>query len=726
MCSWKKRCLALENLSSTESNQQKRKVSHLANVSPEKSTSYNLSCIFCKLNNHNIYKCTKVKALSNTEKRKFIQTKKLCFNCFGSKHTVEKCTSKGCSICQKRHHTLLHIQENSGQAQDATQSIGAASSNNVNDNPQRSSSYVLTNNTQSKSKESIQDDTENKAVHSAFSESGVQILLATGNVTLITADGKCIQAKALLDNGSQTSFISQELVKKLNYTPYKKNTHISGISNNSVFLNYLVDIVIHSKTEINTKFNVSCAILNKITCSIPQFTVNKNDIPIPENINLANLTFNVPSKIDLLLGSDIYYDIIVPGIITLGNNLPTLQNTHFGWVIAGPISNNYCSSNVSVSLCSHTCNINELIPKFWQLEEITNKHFLSPEDKLCEQMFVDNTKHLQNGSFQVNLPLRSQNEHLKLGDSYVAASKRFYWLEKRFKNDTNLFNRYKSFIDEYISLNHGKYVPLELKNDKLENKYFLPHHCVIREASATTKLRVVFDASMKTTTGYSLNDIMLKGFPVQPELFDILCRFRAFKYVLVTDIEKMYRQIRINPSQVFLQNILWRNHPDEELKCIELQTVTYGTNSAPYLATRCLVELANEQKIHFPLASQIIHTQCYVDDILFGADTLENLLATRSELIEMLESSGFKLHKWCSNSRKFAELFSETKQPSKIDIKLENVSNKVLGLSWNSDSDNFKISVPLLSDSQTPTKRNVLSKISQLFDSYGIYWPSDT
>lgn len=136
---------------------------------------------------------------------------------------------------------------------------------------------------------------------------------------------------------------------------------------------------------------------------------------------------------------------------------------------------------------------------------------------------------------------------------------------------------------------------------------------------------MVFDGSSKTRTGLSLNDILLNGFQTQLDLYDILSRFRSFKFVLTSDIEKMFRQIRINPEQRFLQNILWRNKPHEPLKCIELSTVTYGLISSPYLAARVLKEVALKNIHSFPLASNELLNQCYVDDILCGCDNLHEL-----------------------------------------------------------------------------------------------------
>ncbi|XP_025836105.1 uncharacterized protein LOC112906362 [Agrilus planipennis] len=359
--------------------------------------------------------------------------------------------------------------------------------------------------------------------------------------------------------------------------------------------------------------------------------------------------------------------------------------------------------------------------RFWEVEDVScSNKIRNCEEELAENIFNKTTKILEDGSFQVTMLLKTSNEHVKLGDSYTLAKKRFFNLEKRFLRDNDLFLNYKQFIDEYVSLGHAKYVPLTFKTSLGFNKYFLPHHCVIKESSMTTKLRVVFDASMKSSTGYSLNDVTLKGYRVQPELVDILCRFRSFKYVIIADIEKMYRQIKVEPSQTFLQNILWRDGPNQSLQCIELQTVTYGTKAAPFLATRVLSELGNKNLDNFPLAANTILNQCYVDDILSGAMDLDTLFDLRNQLIKLLGLGNFKLHKWGSNSKEFLASF----RVSNIDyaIKPDEVSNKVLGISWSSMSDEFSISTPQKINSSV-TKRNVLSVIAQIYDPLGLVAP---
>lgn len=69
------------------------------------------------------------------------------------------------------------------------------------------------------------------------------------------------------------------------------------------------------------------------------------------------------------------------------------------------------------------------------------------------------------------------------------------------------------------------------------SRYYIPHHAVFKDTSITTKVRVVFDASCKTSSGLSLNDCLMVGPNLQQDLLSILLRFRTFKYVITADIQ---------------------------------------------------------------------------------------------------------------------------------------------------------------------------------------------
>lgn len=760
-----KRCIILENLSSSDTRLQDkpRKISlHSQNNlnlqdkyrfsnNTQKNTQNNLnSCIFCNTLGHKIYSCSKFSNISFNDKEKFVFSKKLCINCLGNKHFVQNCNSTHkCAVCKQKHHTLMHnnnkqskFHYNYAQNESVSPNLRQLSQSVAQNIPQNSEYHAQSqrgSEPQSIPMENeLQAHSSNTLVHSGMSTKNSQILLATARVTIFSRNGLPVNARILLDNGSQVSFVTQSLLNKIEYHSYTKNLDICGISQNSISSKSVVDICFYSRFDQDKKFAISCAVLEKITCKLPQVPIKVSELNIPKEIfpNLADPEFHEPSEIDMLVGADVFYNIICPDVHHLGDGLPTLLGTHLGWVIAGnlpaktdgPPSTSFCVQNTdsqSVCLFAEAYELDDVLKKFWDLEEVGAKldrnSSLSPEDQLAESIFSSTTQFL-NGQYQVDMPFKSPQEYLKLGDSFKIAERRFLSLERRFKKDSVLFSAYKAFIDEYISLGHAKIVPLSLHNDKGENKYFIPHLCVIREASVTTKLRVVFDASCRTSTGISLNDVTLKGYQVQPELFDTVLRFRGDKYVLTCDIEKMYRNVKMNPKHTFLQNILWRDTPDKKFSCVELLTVTYGTNYAPFVATRVVKDAVQCLQETYPLGAEILSNRIYMDDILGGVDNFEDLKRLYSEINIILNSAGFKLHKWCSNSRVFLNHISH-EQVLEYNLNLDNTPNKVLGLKWQPQKDVLTISHPQLSFDSPPTKRIILSTLAQCFDPLGLVNP---
>ena len=195
-------------------------------------------------------------------------------------------------------------------------------------------------------------------------------------------------------------------------------------------------------------------------------------------------------------------------------------------------------------------------------------------------------------------------------------------MERKLERDPVLKKGYQDFMHEYeVS---GDMTELSSERSKSNTPtYYLPHHAVMKPDSTTTKIRVVFDGSSKTSSGLSLNEVQHVGPTIQDDLFSIALRFRKHKIVLSADIAKMYRRIYVNEEQRGLQRILWRTDSSQPVKVYELNTVTYGTASAPYLATRCLRQLGEENKENHPIASKVIISDFYVDDLLTGADTID-------------------------------------------------------------------------------------------------------
>ncbi|GFX13815.1 integrase catalytic domain-containing protein [Trichonephila clavipes] len=208
---------------------------------------------------------------------------------------------------------------------------------------------------------------------------------------------------------------------------------------------------------------------------------------------------------------------------------------------------------------------------------------------------------------------------------------------------------------------------------------------------------------------------------VKEDVFETISRFRRHKFAFTTDIQNVHRQILINPDQQDLQRIIWKHGPDAEILTYRLKTVTYRLSNAPFLAIRTLQQLAKDEKSRFPLASETLLYDTYMDDIVSIAPDLETAQQLQSQLKDALQSCGMNLHKWSSNSPELlnSSLSSDVEHSFSTDIDL---SVKTLGISWKPFEDCFvfKISV---SAKHIYTKRKVLSVIAKLYDPLGFLGP---
>ncbi|XP_074032030.1 uncharacterized protein [Leptinotarsa decemlineata] len=275
---------------------------------------------------------------------------------------------------------------------------------------------------------------------------------------------------------------------------------------------------------------------------------------------------------------------------------------------------------------------------------------------------------------------------------------------------------------EYESLGHMTKLNDEQVDSANTNIFYLPHHGVIYESSSTTKLRVVFDGSCKSSNRIALNDKLLVGPTIQEDLFSILIRFRKYRYVVTADIAKMYRQVLVNDEYRDFQRIVWRNDTTQPISHYRLNTVTYGTASAGYLAIRCLKQTGIDNQDWFPHISQIIQSDFYVHDLLSGASTLEEAHEIKINLIKILDQYGFQLRKWMSNDIQLSEKPNHDVDDN-YQVK-DDSAKKTLGLWWHAKSDifSYKTSVITFSEGKL-TKRIILSTISKLFDPLGLLSP---
>ncbi|XP_073841230.1 uncharacterized protein [Musca autumnalis] len=662
----------LQNIRGIDSSKkvEKKVRAHFTKTAPSSSSRAPAvkTCVLCPKLVHPLRFCSEFTKLSIEGRFSVMMRFNCCINCLTVGHDVRKCVSKhNCGKCNKRHHTLLHREKScsasSVRTATSSQSSGTSSSaqtNNVNPDIPSTSSGI--------------SHSVNRQVHHVSQNKNV--VLGTAMVNLIH-QGITYPARALIDPASEASFITESLQRRLGISTTATQATISGINQStSTTSQKLCSLCIGSPIDTSIFLEIAALVIPAISGNLPSFSIGEDLISRLPNIRLADRNFFECRTVDLLLGADLYPRLLLQGIQS--NILGTLmaQKIVFGWIITGPIP----SSNITV--LTTTINypeddLNKTLLRFWELEEPPKRAILSPSDKFCEENFKRTTRRDFDGRYIVTLPIIPEFAG-QLGHSRTNCLRQF------FRNEASLLRKpqikvvYDGVVREYLELDHMRLVPTSSADSSV---CYLPHHPVINPDKPTTKLRVVFNASNKTSNGNSLNDILYVGPTLQLDLVLLILRWRLFKFVFNCDITQMYRQIRVDPTQTPLQRILFRDSPHKPVQDFELQTVTFGVNCAPYLAIRTLLQLADDTENEFPLAAHILRKCMYVDDVLTGYHDLETAQKSRDQLIGALSSAKFELRKWTANDRSILEsLPSEHLYDAKVLTFVEASSSKPLDM----------------------------------------------
>ncbi|XP_046807525.1 uncharacterized protein LOC124420040 [Lucilia cuprina] len=619
---------------------------------------------------HYLANCPSFSAVPVQQRFDFVKGVPACINCFKKGHTVTKCKASRCRVCNRSHHTLLHI--------------------------------YATNNVQPENVES--SDPNGASTSRAFvnhsSSAKDNVILATALVRIKNKSGQYVLARALLDSGSQINFVTEELSQRLQLQKQERNLSLIGIGRTNSSAKYKLQATVKSRMNSH-EFSAEFWVLRSISNYQPDHIISTSDWNLPGNIELADPYFNRPQRIDMLIGAEIFFELLCVGQIKLNPNIPTLQKTLLGWIVSGKYKE---VKHFIKNLC-HLSTLNEnedsldsIVRRFWELEEIPREaNVLSLEQQECEKSFMKSVQRMPSGRFKVALPFKANPN--TLGLSFETAKRRFLSLERRLSKEPQTKEMYNSFMKEYINLGH-----MSIADNKVPagSHYFIPHQCVLRPQSSTTKLRVVFDASCKTSTQLSLNDLLMIGPTIQEELYSTLLRFLMHKYAITADIENMYRQVLIYEADRNYQLILWREDQSRSLEIYKLNTVTYGTSSAPFLAIRCLTYLSELFEKSLPIGSKVVKRDFYV---------------IRSQVTQILQSAGFNLTKWFSNC------YSQNSITIQKSVQINQDFTKTLGTYWIPKSDVFKYHLDDCFINLKATKRNILSVSARLFDPLGLLCP---
>lgn len=503
---------AVQQTQSTLAAKSSKSSCHL---SENKAKTDKVKCYYCK-GGHRAKSCFTFKKKNPSERRKIVESANLCFNCLSPGHRLAECSStRNCFKCGLQHHSLLHLDSVPRSAVQDRNSRNPTSK----DISSSSSSTSLSNH-----------------LVEYVSDSNTDVLLATAIIVVNYGSGKKVFLKALLDQGSQMSLMTTFAARKLRLDsePYT-GIPLTGAGGDAIDTRRgVVNFSFCSRIN-DCRFQTTALVLDDVShyqqtnCSA--FSEASKRF---QQIELADPNFEGSSRIDVLLAADIYAQIVLEGVKRFHGIL--VQNTSLGWILSGQYKRNNCLvPSLSVHQVSHP--VEKLLRAFWEIEEIPidRESLLSIDELACEKIFQDTHSRNKSGRYVVRLPFKVFKGTKELGYSRGLAISSQIRMENRFNKNPILKEQYVKFMEESIQHGHMELVPEKDLEKPTSQCFYMPHHAVVRESS-TTSLRVVFNASQKSSTGVSLNDLLHTGPKLQSHLFDILIRYRKHFVCYMSDV----------------------------------------------------------------------------------------------------------------------------------------------------------------------------------------------
>ena len=696
----------------------------------QSNENFTIRCVYCE-DPHYSASCKRV---ANPQKRReILQRKNRCFVCLSFGHRGHECRStKTCRNCKQRHH----------------QSICGGFNTPLN-----------TGTTVPVIEERTPDSSE--VITSTTSGRNERVLLQIARAFATNEDGtKSTPVRVLFDNGSQRSYVTNNLKSNLNLKPYKTETlHLNTFGDQRYRKQSCEVVKLRLHKSGHEEIEIT-ALSFPVICSSVSSKIDIRKFPHLECLELADDFDNGGGdSIDILIGADNYWNI-VEGDTVRGESGPIAVRSKLGWLLSGPggipAQSNAVLSNLVIA-GEHDFYVNEVdndqlvdtLKHFWETESIGIKEKIADEES-SENSFLKNLSY-DGTRYVVGLPWKLDREPIP--SEYQLCCNRLNGLHRKLKRDPEQLTEYDGIIKEQLQMGIIEEVKEEKSTERFsENVHYLPHHAVLRQDRETTKVRIVYDGSAKTSGKSSLNDCLQVGPNLIPQLFDVLVKFRSNPIALTADIEKAFLMISMNESSKDLLRFLWFKDPTEvhpDVVQFRFCRLVFGLRPSPsILVSTIRYHLDFCEKLNPELREVInlLRERLYVDDFLGGADSVKEAEEIYQESREIMRKGGFNLRKWNSNSKevlqainassweekfKPAEFTQEDESYAKATtgpttVNQESKFVKVLGVNWNTESDEFLFDFTELikfARSLPVTKRSLLKLSAKIFDPLGLLSP---
>ena len=411
----------------------------------------------CPAFTHLLYQCSTFSNQTPAQRVDLIRKTKRCLNCFSSKHTVKDCTNiRSCKHCHKKHHTMLHVdpitKTSNSEPDEIATTFNAESETEV-------------------------------ATHCVAKAAAPRttILLATARVRVLAPNGRIITARALLDQGSVATLITETLAQCLRLAKVKQQIRVTSIGEMNAAVRHSASIIITSTKGDGPAYSTSALILKSLTKYTPGRVSSTGQWTHLSDLTLADNEPMSHDAIDIIIGADLYGQLILEGVRKGSANEPVAQNTTLSWILSGPIGLTPSPSPLhSVHIHDGTVldDLDLDIRRFWEIEEIPQKTHLNPDEIQCEEHFLSTHTRNSEGRYTVRLPFKN-GPPIELGESRSGALANLYRLENRLVRQPVIETEYRDFLEEYLTLGHMEKVH-DLPNvTEGSQNYYIPHHAVV-------------------------------------------------------------------------------------------------------------------------------------------------------------------------------------------------------------------------------------------------------
>ena len=514
------------------------------------------------------------------------------------------------------------------------------------------------------------------------------------NVSLPTIVLKCevndVPVVALLDSGSQITLIEKHVAQSLDCKVVGAggDLHISGIRSHSFVVKNprRVELLIESNVKI-------------VATEIEYIGVN---------VRFDDTDKLIP--VQVIIGADMLGRVLTGSMKKPDDNTVCFE-TVVGWSRMGVTD--------QVNLCSSLSAINDihifgeeleaLLKCTWEMESpVMAQPEAKKDDTLAVKMFADTVKRDDSGRYLVQWPMKDGVTTLRSCKQQAYA--RFQQLRRRLSSDPSLLRECQVIMSEYLRTGVVEVVPPGEIETASHPVRYLPYQPVVKWDQSKTKIRLVFDASARDEDGVALNDLMYGGPNLNPEVCEILIRFRSGKIAVTSDIEKAFLQLCLDESQRDLTRFFWTSETGDTVVICRFRRVLFGAKASPFLLAATLRHHFDSLRREYPNTVALIEKGFYVDDLVVSVDTIEEADRVEADAVEILSRMGANLRGWISNSS----------QKSDCD---ETFRKDVLGIHWRVRADTIVVAPPESLDVTSLSKRSLLRFLAKIWDPLGLLTP---